>query len=118
MTHNTNRATSGVGDPSGPYWQRRLRSALTTQPKKTAALLAVLAAMVGKVVLSGGRPARASGSVSSVVRPGSGAAIGTDGSEGAMAATAAASGRAAVVLAALQKWSDASVPPVSRNLFA
>ncbi|HEY7088527.1 MAG TPA: hypothetical protein VH518_10590 [Tepidisphaeraceae bacterium] len=113
MTYNTNSANTGM---SSGQWQRRLRSIMTAQPKKSAALavlLAVLAAMAGRGILGEGRPTRASGSVSSVVR--SGVDAGTVG--GPETPSAAASGRSAVVLAALQKWSDAAVPPVSRNLF-
>ncbi|WP_428939941.1 hypothetical protein [Fontivita pretiosa] len=95
--------------------------ALKADPRKTAALgvlLLLLVVMVARSVLVGRGPARAAASnvvsaVSNFItgsKPGAGAASGTDQVGG--------TGRESSAWAALQKWADAPVGPISRNLFA
>jgi hypothetical protein len=86
---------------------------LKADPKKTgtlAVLGAVLAVMVGRMVMSSGGKSVPSSAAAAVSAPGTAA--------GSTNATPAQQAVNRSVLAAMQKWSDAPVPPVSRNLFA
>jgi len=89
-----------------------MKQSLMADPKKTgflSVLVVVLLVMVGRMVLSN----------SGKSLPSSAAAASTSNANSTFAPTItapAAPNRSAV--AAMQKWADAPVPPVSRNLFA
>lgn len=92
-------------------WQEKLVAAIKADPKKTTILIALgvlLAVMVSRMLLNSQRGPAASARAA--------------GLPAASAASSAASGaatgaRSTPAAAALQKWSDAAVPPISRNLF-
>jgi len=109
---------------TGMSGQKRntLMQALKADPKKTAALgvlLLLLAVMVARSVLAGRGPARAAASnvVSAVSNLITGSKPGT-GRGASGADQLAGTGRESSAWAALQKWADAPVGPISRNLFA
>src|SRR5450432_380208 len=88
---------------------QKLKENLTADPKKSgtlAVLCAILAAVAGRALLSGGKsiPESAHASTASPM-------VAISNSPQQQTANRSA-------LAAMQKWSDAPVPPISRNLFA
>jgi len=98
---------------SAPNFQQRLGSLMKTEPKKAialAVLLTVLAVMAGRFLLGSDKPASAKASTTSKTN----GSAGGSGKSGGGRSTAPRSGDAT---AALLKWSDAPVPPISRNLF-
>jgi hypothetical protein len=98
---------------AAPNLQNKFGAVLRSEPKKTialAVLLTVLAVMLGRFVLGGGNPSPARGST---VSKNTGSAV----SSGKTLSTGAGSLRVGAGSAALLKWADAPVPPISRNLF-
>jgi hypothetical protein len=91
-------------------FQQKLSALMKTEPKKAIALgvlFTVLAVMVGRFLLGNSSPKSARASVASK-------ATNAIGKNALSRSSAPRSGNAT---AALLKWSDASVPPISRNLF-
>jgi hypothetical protein len=99
------------------HWINDLSKTLKADPKKTGSLgvlLAVFAFMLGRIFLAGssGQPATA-GATSLGPAIANGVASGSDAP-----VPGQQTARAGGTLAAIQKWSDGPVPPVSRNIFA
>jgi hypothetical protein len=91
-------------------FQHKLNAVMKTEPKKAVALavlITVLAVMVGRFLLGNSNPKSARASVTSKAS----SAIGKN------AAVKSSAPRRGGATAALLKWSEASVPPISRNLF-
>jgi hypothetical protein len=95
---------------SPTHSQSRFGTVISAEPKKTialAVLLTVLSVMLARYLLSDGKPATArAASTAKSATSGKKVDIGSIGP------------RANPAAAAMQKWADAPVPPVSRNLFA
>jgi hypothetical protein len=90
-----------------------IQRTLKADPKKTgflSVLLVVLLVMVGRLVLSGGAAPQPAGAAAAMTqRPNSNVSI-------SVSQTTSAQNR--TIRAAMQKWAEAPVPQVSRNLFA
>jgi hypothetical protein len=106
---------NSMSNNSGPL--NDLARMLKTDPKKAgvlAVLVVVLLVTAGRMLLSGStRPTPASASAKSTNAGGS-----KKGGTGSAQSNAALAAHNGAVASALQKWAEAPVPPVSRNLFA
>lgn len=93
-------------------WKQTLRQALLSDPKKSIALAVltlVMGTMATRAFLGKSRPAGA--------RAATAASAGKPGAS-ARSADASDTSRANPYAQLIQKWTEAPVPPVSRNLFA
>jgi hypothetical protein len=97
--------------PGNTNIQRKFGGSFRAEPKKAVALavlLTVLAVMIGRFVLSGNRPSSAKATASRSTR-----STAMSGKNGEILPGP----RVNSTVAALLKWGEAPVPPVSRNLF-
>lgn len=101
-----------MADNTGNNFVGQLTQSLKADPKKTGLLtllVAVLAGVIGKAVLTNGRSLPASARATP--------ALSSKAQSLAAPAKSSLSAKQSAALSELQKWSEGSVPPVSRNLF-
>lgn len=104
-----------MGDNTGNNLVGQITQTLKADPKKTGLLtllVAVLAAVVGKAVLTNGKSLPASARATQTLSAKS------QSQSQSSAPRSPLSAKQSAALSELQKWSSGAVPPVSRNLFA